>query len=103
MNKLTEQEILKYIKPRNGATGVDGITREELEAIDLDSVPEVIKAGNEGKIFGLNGEKLYKYDNFTPRANSHYFKPSFAGRQVLLGRTGRELHFSNGRWFAGFF
>lgn len=99
MSKLTIEEIEKYIKPANEETGVKAITREMLEAIDLDNVREVVRDGDFIKT--PEGVTTYKLDRFTPRSGSYAFKPSFAGSQVLLGREGRELHFSNGRWFAG--
>lgn len=98
MNKLTEEEINLYIKQRDNDCEIDGITREYLECIDLDKVPEVEKRYD--RIFNKDGEQLYKLDYFTPRPNSYAFKPSFAGRQVLLGKEGRKLYFSNGRWFS---
>ena len=99
MNKLTDEEIEIYIRPANKSTGVKSITREMLEAVDLDNVREVVRDGDFIKT--LEGEKIYKLDRFTPRSGSYAFKPSFAGSQVLIGREGRKLHFSDGRWFAG--
>lgn len=98
MNKLTSAEINKYVKPANGSTGVDAITKEDLENIDLDKVREVVRYGD--RIRDTEGVQIYKLDRFTPRSGSYAFKPSFAGRQVLLGKNGRDLFFSNGRWFA---
>lgn len=98
MNRLTDEEIKKYIKEKNRETGVDGITEERLRSIDLDNVPEVIDQGL--YIKDKNDKIIYKYDSFTPKAGSIYLKPSFAGDQVLMGRVGRELLFSNGRWFS---
>ena len=98
MNRLTKQEIEAYIKPENERQGLDAITREQLEAINLDDVIELVKDGDRLKT--QEGKNAYKLDRFTPRAGSIYFKPSFAGRQVLLGRQGRKLFFSDGRWFA---
>jgi len=98
MNKLTAEEANKYIKPANKSTGVDAITKESLENIDLDKVPEVVK--HRDRIRDTEGVQLYKLDRFTPRSGSYAFKPSFAGRQVLLGKSGRDLFFSDGRWFA---
>jgi len=98
MNKLTEEEILSYIRPRNSLTGVEAITRVYLESLDLDTIPELIR---EGEFLVTKTGSAYKFDSFTPRSGSIYFKPSFAGDQVLLGRIGRKLFFSNGRWFAG--
>ena len=102
MNKLTEEEIVKYIKTPNSKTGVKGITRERLESINIDDVREIIVPNpmlNGSVITDTDGEKLFKYDSFTPRAGSYAFKPSFAGDQILMGRVGRKLYFSNGRWF----
>lgn len=98
MNRLTEQEIAKYICDADKNTGVDAIDRETLEAINIDEVPKVTKKGD--RIFDSEGKQIFKFDHFTPRAGTAYFKPSFAGRQVLLGREVRELYFSNGRWFS---
>lgn len=105
MRKLSEEEIEKYIKARNPSTGVDAITRERLESLDLDTVPtEVAKfrdtvTGEPGILFsdGL----AYKRDSFIPRSGSTYFKPAFAGRQMLLGvlKSGTLL-FSDGVWFS---
>ena len=97
MEQLTEQEIIKYLKPRNNSTGVDAITQEDLAKIDLNSVREVVKKHH--RIFSSDGDQIFKFDSFTPRSESYAFKPSFAGRQVLIGREGRELYFSDGRWF----
>ena len=102
MNKLTEEEIVKYIKAPNRETGVKGITRERLESKDLDDVREIIVPNQmlDGSfITDTDGKKLFKYDSFTPRAGSYAFKPSFAGDQILMGRVGRKLYFSDGRWF----
>jgi hypothetical protein len=98
MEKLTDKEIASYIKDRNCETGVDGISREDLEKIDLDSVSEITIC------FDLicdakTGKQLYKLDRFTPRAGTYAFNPSFAGRQMILGKIGRKLYFSNGVWF----
>ncbi len=98
MNRLTEEEIAMHIKPRDKDTGVEAITREMLESIDLDTVPEIERT-RWGDIC-VNGYH-YNYDSFIPRAGSHAFKPSFAGAQVLIGKEGRILIFSNGRWFLG--
>ena len=97
MNKLTEEEILNYIKPRNKNTSVDAITREFLEGIDLDTVQEV--SIKDDVMLDDQGKRLFELDRFTPCAGTTYFKPSFAGRQLLLGKQGRKLWFSNGRWF----
>jgi len=98
MNKLTEEEIESYICLKNGSSGVDGISRELLESINLDDVREVEVNTCRDRI-SIDGEQAFKLDRFTPRSSSYAFKPSFAGRQVLLGRVGRKLFFSNGRWF----
>lgn len=102
MNKLTDEEIKKYIKTANKNTGVKAITEKDLKNIDLDEVPEIIFPDVlvDGSIItDLNGVQRFKYDSFIPRVGSIYFKPSFAGRQVLMGRVGRKLYFSDGRWF----
>ena len=102
MNKLTEKEISSYILEPNRETGVDGITRNRLESIDLDMVIEIIVPDpllDGSFITDTGGNKLFKYDSFVPRARSYAFKPSFAGSQILMGRIGRKLYFSNGRWF----
>ena len=96
-NRLTEQEINKYITPGIPDQGISAITREELMAIDLDNVIEVEKRSD--RIFDKQGRQIYKREYFTPRVNSYAFKPSFAGRQVLMGKQGRELFFSHGVWF----
>ena len=98
MNKLTPKEIEAYAIERNTATGVDGIPKERLQKIDLDDIREIVHKGD--KIESLDGKLLFKRDSFTPRAGSIYLKPSFAGRQIIMGKTGRQIHFSNGRWFA---
>ena len=98
MNKLTKNEIEKYIKKPNKETGVKGITREYLELIDLDKVPDIIEFKSKEYIKNSQGES-FRYDNFTPRSKSYCFKPSFGGSQVLMGKIDRELYFSNGRWF----
>ena len=96
--RLTDEEIEKYIKPKNEKTGVDAITKEMLSALDLDKVMEVVRDGD--YIRTKEGEQIFKLDRFTPRSNSYAFKPSFAGSQILMGREGRELYFSNGVWFS---
>jgi hypothetical protein len=98
MNKLTNEEIKKYEKQANKSTGVDAITIAQLESINLDEVREVELNKTRDRI-KINGENVYKLDRFTPRSASYAFKPSFAGKQVLIGRFGRNLIFSNGRWF----
>ena len=98
MNKLTSEEIELYVRPANETAGIEGITRERLEAIDLDAVNEVVV--DRHTIMSPSGVVLYKFDNFTPVARTVYLKPSFAGRQILLGRVGRQLYFSNGNLFA---
>lgn len=97
MNKLTKYEIDKYVREPNKLTGVDGISREYLESLDLDMIATVVKKGT--RIVDLFDTPLYRKDNYSPRAGTTYLKPSFAGRQVLMGREGRELYFSNGGWF----
>ena len=102
MNKLTKDEIKLYIKSEDEETGVKAITEDYLRKINLDEVPEISLPEmliDGACISDLMGKPLYKYDSFTPIGNSHYFKPSFAGTQVLMGRVGRKLYFSNGRWF----
>ena len=96
-NKLTDEEIHRYMKPANKSEGVDAITREMLESIDLDKVPDLVRDGERLKT--PEGKNIYKLDRFVPRSGSYAFKPSFAGRQVLLGKQDRDLFFSNGRWF----
>lgn len=102
MNKLTEQEIESYVMEKNTGTGVDAITREYLETIDLNTVDEInVPPFVDGRcITNKDGKPIFKYDSFTPRAGSIYLKPSFAGSQVLMGRVGRKLYFSNGKWFS---
>ncbi len=102
MNKLTAAEIIKYTKAVDKSSGVDGITPEVLARIDLSKVREVVRDGDRlMSSAGKQGKQIFKLDNFTPRLKSYFFKPSFAGSQVLLGRQGRELFFSDGRWFVG--
>lgn len=103
MRKLTEEMIAKYEKPKNKSTGVEGISREFLESLDLDTLPTIIKEGKsmsgDYAVMNSNGQ-VFSYDRFTPRAASIYFKPSFAGRQVIVGvKDDGEIIFSNGRWF----
>ena len=98
MNRLTEDEILSYLCAPDKATGVHGITRERLEALDLDSVPEVASVAG-SKMTVTNGLQ-YTFDGFTPRAGSYAFKPSYGGSQLVLAREGRKVIFSNGRWFS---
>ena len=99
MNRLTEEEIQKYIKEANSDTGVKAITREMLEKIDLDTVRDFVRDGDRLKT--PEGEQVYKLERFTPRSGSYAFKPSFAGSQILIGKElgTRELYFSDGRWF----
>ena len=98
MRKLTEGEILAYIKDEDKSTGVRAITREMLESIDLDNVREIVRDGE--LIKSADGQTIYRFDRFTPVKGSHYTKPSFGGSQILIGRSGRKLYFSDGRWFA---
>lgn len=97
MNLLTKDEIDKYIKTANRETGVDEISREKLERLDLDTVPDVVS--RIGCVIKTSSGESYNYDSFTPKANSTYLKPSFAGRQIAIAKQGREVIFSNGRWF----
>lgn len=101
MDKLTQDEIDLYIKPANSAIGVKAITESDLLEIDLDEVTEINQPSffDGSYITDKKGNKLFKYDSFCPRAGSIYLKPSFAGRQILMGRVGRKLFFSDGRWF----
>ena len=97
MTKLTEEEIQKYIKPENKSTGVDAITYEMLASIDIDKVPLLTR--NEDVVTTSAGVK-FKLDRFIPRIGSYFFKPSFAGTQVLIGKyADGTLLFSNGVWF----
>ena len=97
MKRLTKEEMQRYIKPKNIRTGVEAITEEMLCSIDLDVVDVITREGNTVKT--SDGAK-YKFDSFTPRSDSYAFKPSFAGRQILIGKfENGELLFSNGRWF----
>lgn len=102
MRKLTEEQIQKMITPRNEKTGVSAITREMLEAIDLDSLPKSVRETRSmGGDFALvfdNGA-CYSRDRFQPRVGSYAFKPSFAGSQILLGLHNDKPLFSNGVWF----
>lgn len=99
MNRLTEEEILRYICSHNIRTGVDGIYRTDLEDLDLDEVRDVVRVGN--RINDTEGNQIFKLDTSSPKPNSYAYRPSFAGRQVLLGKEGRILYFSHGRWFIG--
>lgn len=107
MRKLTDKQIELLIKPANPNTGVDAITREMLEAIDLDNTPTLVRTfrcptGDVGFLF--SDGKAYNRDNFAPRKGSIYFKPSFAGRQVLLGLNASGLPmFSNGIFFSTYY
>jgi len=103
MDKLTKEEISLYLRDENRDTGVDGINEDELKTIDLDKVPEIIlpdKIIDRAVITDKDGNPKFIFDSFTPRSGSIYSKPSFAGSQILMGRVGRKLYFSNGRWFA---
>ena len=103
MKNLTKEQAKKYVRERNPAAGIDAITIEYLLSIDLDSVPNIVERG---KRYGSNFVKfsdgcVYTFDLFTPKANSTYLKPSFAGRQVLMGKDENgDLMFSNGSWFS---
>lgn len=98
MKRLTESEILSYIKQKNTKTGVYGIDRNILEKIDKDSLLELSMDGNLLK--DNTGKALFKFDSFPPKANSIYLKPSFAGRQIVLGIVEDRIIFSDGVWFA---
>lgn len=49
-----------------------------------------------------NGVVRYCEDYFTPRKNSIYLKPSFAGRQIVMGVVDGVPVLSNGVWFEHF-
>ena len=98
MIKLTEDEILTYIKDEDKSTGVCAITREMLESIDLDNVREIVRDGEFIKT--KDGQTIYRFDRFTPAKGSYCTNPSFGGRQILIGRSDRKLYFSDGNWFA---
>ncbi len=98
MNKLTQEEIEIHIQEPNRNTGVKGITREYIESIDLDEVPDIVRFEPQDFIRNSKGES-FRYDKFTPRSGSYFFKPSFGGSQILMGKIDRELYFSDGRWF----
>jgi len=107
MRKLTDAQIRLLEKPANPNTGVDAITREMLESLDLDTIPTLVKTfrcptGDLGFLF--SDGRAYNRDNFTPRAGSTYLKPSFAGRQVLLGLSASGLPvYSNGVFFSTYY
>lgn len=94
---LTDEEIKDYIKKENNKTGVDGISEERLKSLDLDKIPELERSDD--CLQEVGGSHVYERDCFTPKAGSIYLKPSFAGRQVLMGRIGRNLYFTHGVWF----
>lgn len=101
MVRLTKEEAQEQVIEEKPSQGIKGVNLESLMSIDLDSVPDLItdfKQIDGFVIENKDGER-FKYDAFTPRVGSIYFKPSFAGRQILMGKTGRVLRFSNGRWF----
>lgn len=103
MKKLTEDQINKLVKNKNESTGVDEISREMLESIDLDSLPKVIKETKSWSgdfAIVLDNGQCFARDKFQPRAGSYAFKPSFAGSQVLIGLWNGEPLFSNGVWFS---
>ena len=97
MNKLTEDEILKYICEENKETGVRAITRQQLESIDLDTIPDVV----EKYTYSIKNSDgiTYIYDSFTPRAGVYAWCPSFAGSQYAIAKEGRNIIFTNGRGF----
>jgi len=106
MKKLTEDQMELLVKPRNQETGVNAITREMLDKIDIDEVPFVVRrfknyTGDDSVL--MSDGRAYHRDRFTPKSGSYAFKPSFAGRQILIGKqeNGR-LIFSNGIWFSTF-
>ena len=103
MRKLTEGQINKLVRPKNESTGVDEITVEMLESIDLDKLPKVVRetrswSGDFAVV--LDNGQCFSRDKFQPRAGSYAFKPSFAGSQVLIGLWNGEVLFSNGVWFS---
>lgn len=97
MKKLTDEEINKYLLPKNNETGVDAITKDMLKQIDKSELEILYREGD--FLIDSRGCAKYKYDSFTPKAWSHYLKPSFAGRQFALGMVDGEIIFSNGQWF----
>lgn len=101
MNNLTKEEVGSYIRFRDEATGVDGVSREYLETLNLDDV-RIVEINTVRDRISVGGQQIYKLDSFTPRYDSCAFKPSFAGSQVLLGRVGRTLFFSDGVWFSSY-
>ena len=57
--------------------------------------------GSNTLFYNLDDKELYtREDGFVPRKGSMFFKPSFAGRKVLLGIYKGEEQFSNGVWFS---
>lgn len=107
MKRLTDEQMAKLVIPANKSTGVDAITIDMLKDIDLDTVPTLVRlfrcpTGDTGYLFS-NGH-AYNRDRFTPRAGSIYMKPSFAGRQVLLGLNKDGLPiYSNGVFFSTYY
>lgn len=104
MRKLTEEKIKLLMQQAQPKKGVDAVTREMLEALDLDELPTIVQhfrtMGGDHAVLMSNGS-AFSLDRFTPRAGSIYFKPSFAGRQVLIGINDSDLPFySNGVWFS---
>jgi len=102
MSKITEEEIQKYIKPRNPDTGVDAITEEDLRKIDKDKLKK-LKTEPYGPYSYLvdvdtNERLYYRYWQYVP-CKKTLNKPSFAGRQFALGIVVDEIIFSDGVWF----
>ena len=104
MRSLTEEQISYYLGLYSGYGPVKPVKRQQLEEIDLDTIPKVVEELNDvmGKKIKLkldNGN-IFIFDSFTPRSGTIYCKPSFGGSQLLIGMdTNGEILFTNGRWF----
>ena len=87
MSQLTESEMLAYIREADTYCGVDAITREQLEAIDLDTIPDIICMGK-----GMAG-------GYAPLAAAAIRDDLYFN--AFWGEDSDNIQFSHGHTFGG--
>jgi hypothetical protein len=103
----------KVLDSQTENNAVDILSLEDLSKIDIEKLLtlrflESAERSNyhycpgDRQLVDENGIIRYCYDNFTPRSGTVYLKPSFAGRQVVMGMVDGIPVLSNGVWFRHF-
>lgn len=108
MDKKMAEELL-LTQTENSC--VDRFTLDDLMAVDVSELEELEFLDGKREcdynyVLGVrqlvNCEGVIRYylDDFVPKAGSVYLKPSFAGRQVVMGMVNGSPMLSNGVWFS---